>query len=68
MKAMPKQEKIIIRTPFPTHEEIVAFSGLPAKRLAELDAMIVEIRREIEAEKAKAKRSRATRTKKSKRR
>ena len=56
MTAMPKQEKIIIRTPFPTEEEIIATSGLSAKRRAELDAMLENIFREIDEEKRRKRR------------
>jgi hypothetical protein len=36
--------KIIITTPFPTPEEVAAYYGIPAKRVAELDRMIAEHR------------------------
>lgn len=49
--------KVIITTPFPTPEEVAAYYKIPAKRVAELDAMIDEVRRSM----AKA----ATRSKKS---
>jgi hypothetical protein len=66
MKAMPKQEKIIIRTPFPTTDEVVAMMGLTKKRRAELERLYEEVSAEMEAE-DRRKRARRARAKKSKR-
>ncbi len=50
--------KIIITTPFPTPEEIAAYYKIPAKRVAELNQMMDEIR----AAEAKKKRKSAGKT------
>jgi hypothetical protein len=39
--------KVIITTPFPTPEEVAAYYKIPAKRVAELDKMIDEVRRSM---------------------
>ena len=66
MKAMPKQEKIIIRTPFPTTDEFVKILGISPKRRAELERFYEEVRRDMEEE-DRRKRARRARAKKSKR-
>ena len=63
MKAMPKQEKIIIRTPFLTTDEFVKILGISPKRRAELERFYEEVRRDIEEE-DRRKRARRARTKK----
>ncbi len=63
MKAMPKQEKIIIRTPFPTDDEFVKILGISPKRRAELERFWEEVRRDIEEE-DRRKRARRARAKK----
>ena len=42
MKGMPKQEKIIIRTPFPTDDEFVKILGISPKRRAELERLTAD--------------------------
>ncbi len=66
MKAMPKQEKIIIRTPFPTTDEFVKILGISPKRRAELERFYEDVRRDMEEE-DRRKRARRARAKKSKR-
>ena len=66
MTAMPKQDKFIIRTPFPTTEEVVKAMGISKKRHAELEQLWQEIKAEMEADERR-KRTRAARAKKSKR-
>jgi predicted transcriptional regulator len=39
--------KVIITTPFPTPEQVAAYYKIPAKRVAELDEMIDEVRRSM---------------------
>mgnify|MGYP001792090373 CR=1 FL=1 len=39
--------KVIITTPFPTPQEVAAYYKIPAKRVAELDEMINEVRRSM---------------------
>jgi predicted transcriptional regulator len=51
--------KIIITTPFPTPEEVAAYYKIPAKRVAELDKMIDEVRRSMAKTATRAKRSTA---------
>jgi ppGpp synthetase/RelA/SpoT-type nucleotidyltranferase len=51
--------KVIITTPFPTPEEVAAYYKIPAKRVAELDEMIDDIRRSMATAKARAKKSRS---------
>jgi ppGpp synthetase/RelA/SpoT-type nucleotidyltranferase len=51
--------KVIITTPFPTPEEVAAYYKIPAKRVAELDEMIDDIRRSMANAKARAKKSTA---------
>jgi hypothetical protein len=51
--------KVIITTPFPTPEEVAAYYKIPAKRVAELNEMIDDIRRSMATAKARAKKSRA---------
>jgi hypothetical protein len=63
MKAMPKQEKIIIRTPFLTTDEFVKILGISPKRRAELERFHEEVRRDIEEE-DRRKRARRARAKK----
>jgi hypothetical protein len=55
--------KTIITTDFPTPEEVAAYLGIPDKRVAELNALIDEIRKEQAAKKI-AKRKAAARAKK----
>lgn len=66
MKAMPKQEKIIIRTPFLTTDEFVKILGISPKRRAELERFYEEVRCDIEEE-DRRKRARRARAKKTKR-
>jgi len=66
MKAMPKQEKFIIRTPFPTTDEVVKIMGISKKRRAELERSYQELLREMEEE-DRRKRARRARARKSKR-
>ena len=66
MKAMPKQEKIIIRTPFPTNDEVAAMIGLTPRRRAEIERLYEKVTAKMEAE-DRRKRARRTATKKSKR-
>ena len=66
MKAMPKQEKIIIRTPFPTNDEVAAFLGLTPKRRAEIERLYEKVTAKMDAE-DRRKRTRRTPAKKSKR-
>ena len=63
---MAKQEKIIIRTPFPTDDEMAAFLGLTPKRRAELEQFYEKINAKLEA-KNRRKNARRTPSKKSKR-
>ena len=63
MKGMPKQEKIIIRTPFPTTDEFVKILGISPKRRAELEHVYQEVRREMDEE-DRRKRARRARAKK----
>jgi ppGpp synthetase/RelA/SpoT-type nucleotidyltranferase len=51
--------KVIITTPFPTPEQVAAYYKIPAKRVAELDQMIDDIRRSMANAKARTKKSRA---------
>jgi hypothetical protein len=51
--------KVIITTPFPTPEDVAAYFKIPAKRVAELDEMIDDIRRSMATAKARAKKSRS---------
>jgi len=51
--------KVIITTPFPTPEQVAAYYKIPAKRVAELDEMIDDIRRSMATTKAHAKKSRS---------
>jgi len=48
--------KVIITTPFPTPEEVAAYYKIPAKRVAELDKMIDEVRQSM-AKSARSNRS-----------
>ena len=66
MKGMPKQEKIIIRTPFPTNDEVAAFLGLTQKRRAEIERLYEKVTAKMDAE-DRRKRARRTPAKKSKR-
>ena len=63
MTAMPRQEKIIIRTPFPTDDEVAEFLGLTPKRRAELELLYKKIRHKM-AEEDRRKRARRMRAKK----
>lgn len=45
--------KVIITTPFPTPDEVAAYLRIPAKRVAELNRMIAEVR-EADARRKKA--------------
>jgi hypothetical protein len=63
MKAMPKQEKIIIRTPPLTDDEFVKILGISPKRRAELERFWEDVRRDIEEE-DRRKRARRARAKK----
>jgi hypothetical protein len=54
--------KIIITTPFPAPDEIAAFYKIPAKRVAELNQMMDEIR-EGEAKKVARSLKKAAKTK-----
>jgi len=65
MTAMPKQEKIIIRTPFPTTDEFVKILGISKKRRAELERLYEEVNAEMKAE-DRRKRARRLRAKKNK--
>lgn len=66
MRKQAKQDVFIIRTPFPTTEEVVKAMGISKKRHAELERLYQEIKAEMEADERR-KRTRATRAKKSKR-
>ena len=66
MMAMRKQEKVIIRTPFPTDDEVAAFIGLTPKRRAEIERLYEKITAKLEAEDQR-KRARGARETKSKR-
>jgi len=66
MKAMPKQEKFIIRTPFPTTDEVVKMMGISKKRRAELEQFYAELKAEMDAA-DRRKQARAAHAKKSKR-
>jgi hypothetical protein len=63
---MAKQEKIIIRTPFPTDDEFVKMIGMSPKRRAEAERLYEKVTAKLEA---KNRRNRASRqsSKKSKR-
>jgi hypothetical protein len=39
--------KVIITTPFPTPKDVAAYYKIPARRVAELDAMIDDVRRSM---------------------
>ena len=66
MKAMPKQEKIIIRTPFPTNDEVAAMIGLTPRRRAEIERLFEKVNAKMEAE-DRRKRARRKSSKKHKR-
>ena len=66
MTAMPKQDKqdvFIIRTPFPTTDEVIEAMGVSKKRRAELEQLWKEVEAEMEAE-DRRKRARLARAKK----
>ena len=63
---MAKQEKIIIRTPFPTTDEFVKFIGMSPKRRAEAERLYEKVTAKLEAA-DRRKRARRTTSKKSKR-
>jgi hypothetical protein len=66
MKAMRKQDKqdvFIIRTPFPTTDEVIEMMGVSKKRRAELEKFYAEVMAEMEAE-DRRKRTRLARAKK----
>jgi hypothetical protein len=66
MKGMPKQEKIIIRTPFPTNDEVAAMIGLTPQRRAEIERLYEKVNAKMEAE-DRRKRARRKPSKKNKR-
>jgi len=70
MTAMRKQEKqdvFIIRTPFPTTDEVIEMMGVSKKRRAELEQLWQEIKAEMEADERRKQTRLARAKKKSKR-
>jgi hypothetical protein len=61
---MAKQEKIIIRTPFPTNDEVAAMIGLTPQRRAEIERLYEKVTATLEA-KNRRKRARRKSSKKS---
>jgi hypothetical protein len=63
---MAKQEKIIIRTPFPTTDEFVKMIGMSPKRRAEAERLYEKVTATLEAKNRRKRASRQS-SKKSKR-
>jgi len=62
MRKQDKQDVFIIRTPFPTTDEVIEAMGVSKKRRAELEQLYKEIKAEMEAD-DRRKRTRLARAK-----
>ena len=60
---MLNMAKVVIKTEFPTPEEVAAYHKIPPTRVAELRQMMKEIRAESDARRARARKRTAAKKK-----